>query len=48
MSIEDASLYVNCEIATLRQQLPKLPAGEYYWTDLEGLNVVNKDGIELI
>lgn len=34
-------------IAVKRSQLPKAKAGEYYWTDLVGLKVVNLDGEEL-
>jgi 16S rRNA processing protein RimM len=37
----------GCDIAVRRDQLPKLAAGEYYWTDLEGLRVENLDGVEL-
>lgn len=32
-------------IAVLRSQLPPAPAGEYYWSDLIGLNVVNREGL---
>lgn len=35
-----AELWVN------RSQLPKAKAGEYYWVDLEGLRVRNREGIE--
>ena len=34
-------------IAIRQEQLPELPQGEYYWSDLEGLKVVTTDGIEL-
>jgi len=34
-------------IAVAESQLEKLPAGEYYWSDLIGLTVVNRDGVEL-
>lgn len=30
-----------------RDQLPALSAGEYYWTDLQGLRVLTVDGVEL-
>lgn len=40
---ELAKTYTNLEIATADAQLPKLPQGEYYWSDLEGLTVINKD-----
>ena len=35
-----AELWVN------RSQLPKAKPGEYYWVDLEGLRVVNREGVE--
>ncbi len=34
-------------IAVPRAQLPPAPAGEYYWSDLIGLNVVNREGVFL-
>ena len=34
------------EIAIDRDLLPPLGQGQYYWTDLEGLRVVNQDGVE--
>jgi 16S rRNA processing protein RimM len=38
---------LGAEIAILRTQLPALEEGEYYWTDLVGLKVVNVEGIAL-
>ena len=38
---------LGCELAVRREQLPPLPAGEYYWADLEGLRVVTVNGVEL-
>ena len=32
---------VNVKISILRSQLPPLAINDYYWTDLEGLNVYN-------
>lgn len=32
----------NCEIGVNRQQLPELEDNEFYWKDLEGLEVENK------
>ena len=29
------------------EQLPALPQGEYYWAELEGLRVVNLEGLTL-
>ena len=44
---EDAQLYINCDIAVYQDELPDLPAGEYYWSDLIGLTVVNRENITL-
>src|SRR5690606_37218443 len=35
---------MRCEIAVDRQQLPALAENEFYWRDLQGLQVVNLDG----
>ncbi|MDF2530149.1 MAG: rimM, partial [Gammaproteobacteria bacterium] len=40
-----AKRYVNAELAIARDELAELQSG-YYWTDLEGLKVVNTKGIE--
>ena len=37
----------NVEIAVTREQLPVLPPHEFYKVDLEGLKVINTNGIEL-
>lgn len=42
-----AATYTNAEILIAPDQLPKLPVGEYYWSELEGLNVQTKDGRSL-
>jgi len=42
-----ASGLVGADIAIERSQLPRLKRGEYYWADLEGLTVVNVEGVEL-
>lgn len=44
---ESARALFGAEIQVLRSALPRLPAGEFYWTDLEGLRVVTVDGVEL-
>jgi len=44
---DDASLYTNGEIIINTSQLPSLKEGEYYWKDLEGLSVFNKEGEKL-
>jgi len=38
---------IGHEISIPRSQLPALPAGQYYWTDLEGLTVVGPEGATL-
>jgi 16S rRNA processing protein RimM len=35
------------EIAVKREQLPEAEAGEFYWIDLIGLQVINRQGIVL-
>lgn len=42
-----ASTLVGAEICVRRAQLPAPTQGEYYWTDLEGLAVVNLQGVPL-
>jgi len=42
-----AAELIGSEIAVKREQLAKPAAGEYYWSDLIGLQVKNLDGIEL-
>lgn len=44
---EEAALYSNKQVAVLRSHLPRLNDGEFYWSDLEGLNVVTCEGIRL-
>lgn len=44
---EQAKLYTNIEIGVDRSRLPELSADEYYWSDLEGLTVINQDGVNL-
>lgn len=39
-----AQTYTNKEIAIERDQLPPPQANEYYWLDLVGMDVVNKQG----
>jgi 16S rRNA processing protein RimM len=46
-SPEEARVYMNCDIAITREQLPSLNEGEYYWHDLIGLDVFNQDEINL-
>ncbi|MES9992960.1 MAG: ribosome maturation factor RimM [Candidatus Thiodiazotropha sp.] len=44
---DHAAPLVNCDIAVQRDQLPALQPGEYYWNDLQGLRVVNLEGVDL-
>ena len=42
-----AATLVGADIAVHRSQLPALQPGSYYWAQLEGLKVVNIQGVEL-
>ncbi len=42
-----AAELLDVEIAVSREDLPQTKAGEYYWADLEGLQVVHRDGRSL-
>lgn len=42
-----AALLNGLEIAIRRDQLPKADSGEYYWADLEGLEVKTLGGVSL-
>ena len=42
-----AELLAGSEIMVERAELAPCDAGEYYWTDLEGLRVVTSAGVEL-
>jgi len=44
---DEAEALVGQEIAVERSALPSLDEKEYYWTDLVGLAVVNKDGTRM-
>lgn len=44
---EQAAMIANQSIAVPRTELPKLPEGEFYWSDLEGLWVYTKEGVNL-
>lgn len=41
---EAARLFTGKTIAIRREQLPDLKKDEYYWSDLEGLTVINQRG----
>lgn len=42
-----AATFVGADIAVPRERLGRPEAGEYYWTDLEGLEVVTVGGVVL-
>lgn len=44
---EAAALLTNCEIVVDSAQLPALDAGDYYWKDLMGCQVVTTAGYQL-
>ncbi len=44
---DTAAAWVGREIGVPRDALPETGPGEFYWTDLEGLTVLHKDGREL-
>ncbi|OGI42256.1 MAG: 16S rRNA processing protein RimM [Candidatus Muproteobacteria bacterium RBG_16_64_11] len=43
---DQASQWIGADIAISKAELPALAPGTYYWSQLEGLKVVNMDGIE--
>ena len=45
---EQAAALIGTEIWVLRSALPRPKPGEYYWADLEGLDVVNLEGVPYI
>ncbi len=44
---EEAKLLTGKSLAMARTQLPKLDSDEYYWSDLEGLTVIDQQGLVL-
>ena len=44
---EQARAYMGTDLYIEKSQLPQLKAGEYYWHDLIGLEVINKAQIVL-
>ncbi len=49
-SVEDrdaAAAWIGAEVAIERGDLPAAEDGAYYWADLEGLQVVHRDGTKL-
>jgi 16S rRNA processing protein RimM len=43
----EAQSFVGATVAVRREQLPPPEPGQYYWSELEGLSVVNLQGEEL-
>jgi len=44
---DQATGLLNCSIGVRRNDLPEPDAGHYYFSDLEGLRVVHRDGRDL-
>jgi 16S rRNA processing protein RimM len=44
---DQAAELIGTEIAVPRDELPEAEEGRFYWSDLEGLQVVHRDGTEL-
>jgi 16S rRNA processing protein RimM len=43
-SPEDARLYVGAELGVPRNEMPQTAPGEYYWSDLEGIEARSANG----
>ena len=41
---EAARIHIGAQLGVWRSELPPASAGEYYWSDLEGLEAVTPDG----
>ncbi len=46
-SIETSSKYVNCELFIKKNDLPALRKDEFYWHDVIGYKVINKENEDL-
>lgn len=44
---DQAARLVGTEFGVPRDALPDAGSGQYYWSDLEGLTVIHRDGTEL-
>jgi 16S rRNA processing protein RimM len=44
---EEALLLRGADVGVARAALPRAKKGEIYWVDLEGLDVVNRQGVTL-
>lgn len=43
-TLEQADLLKHAAVRVARARFPELPEGQYYWRDLEGLDVINREG----
>jgi len=46
-SREDSQKFIGQDVYIDKDQLPKLPKGEYYWHELIGFDVINQDQVKL-
>ncbi len=44
---DQAAKLIGCDIGVPRGEMPETDEGQYYWSDLEGLQVKTKNGTEL-
>lgn len=44
---DQAALFIDSEIAVERGMLPAAEDGRYYWADLEGMQILHRDGTDL-
>jgi len=44
---DQAAGLLECDIGIAREDLPQAEEGSFYWADLEGLQVINRDGTDL-
>ena len=44
---DEASKLLGCNIGIPREDLPEPDQGSYYWSDLEGMKVMHRDGSEI-
>ncbi len=44
---DQAASLIGTEIGVPRDEMPETGGDQYYWSDLEGLRVIHKDGAEL-
>ena len=44
---DQAALLIDCDIAIERESLPDTGDGSFYWADLEGLQIMHRDGTDM-